>query len=754
MGWLATSLKVMLALLVVLAGYGIYLDATIRAQFEGKRWTLPAHVYARPLEIYPGMRLTATALQQELRALGYRPVRRPTRPGQYQHQRSSVEFITRGFHFWDSEEPSRRLEAVFRNGTLVRLVGNNPGPLRLEPRRIGGIYPAHGEDRVLIRVGDTPPLLTKALVAVEDRSFYRHHGLSPRGIARAMWANIRAGGVVQGGSTLTQQLVKNYFLTSERSLWRKAQEAAMSLLLELHYSKQEILEAYLNEVYLGQDGPHAIHGFGLASHFYFAQPLEELRTDQIALLVALVRGASYYNPRRHPKRARERRNRVLDILAAQGVIEANEARAAKREPLGVTRLPPGGSSAYPAFMDLVRRQLRRDYREDALTSEGLRIFTTLDPRVQEVSEKSLSHRTTQLEKTRQLPDDSLEGAVIVTSNSSGEIMALVGGRHARFAGFNRALDAVRPVGSLIKPAVYLAALNTGRYTLATPLEDTPLQVKGPDGKIWAPRNYDRQTHGTVPLHAALAHSYNLATARLGFSVGIRQVLHTLERLGIDRQIPPYPAVFLGAVNLSPIDVAQMYQTLAAGGFRTPIRSILEVTTTDGEPLARYPLAVEQVVSPESAYLLTAALQGVVRSGTGRALAGRLPPGLAPAGKTGTTDELRDSWFAGYTGDYLVVTWLGRDDNKPAGLTGAGGAMQVWADVMIGLESRPLQPIQPPDIQYAWVDGEGRLSGPGCKNAVQLPFVRGTLPTENSACVENGTTELGKDVIEWVRGLFD
>ncbi|MDJ0891750.1 MAG: penicillin-binding protein 1B [Gammaproteobacteria bacterium] len=751
--WRTTALKVALAGLVVVAGYGIYLDATIRAQFEGKRWTVPAHVYARPLELYPGMQLTASALQAELGALGYRRVHRAPRSGQFRRQGSSIEVVTRGFRFWDAEEPSRHLKAHFRNGTLVRMTGQDLGPLRLEPQRIGGIYPAHNEDRVLIRLRDTPKLLAKALVAVEDRGFYSHHGLSPRGIARAMWANIKAGGVVQGGSTLTQQLVKNYFLTSERSLWRKGQEAIMSLLLELHYDKGEILEAYLNEVYLGQAGPHAVHGFGLASHFYFAQPLEELSIAQTALLVALVRGASYYNPRRHPARAKIRRDRVLDILASQGVIDAGEAKVARREPLGVTPLPPGGTSDFPAFMDLVRRQLKRDYQEQALTSEGLRIFTTLDPRVQAVSEQALGQRTARLEKAAQLPDGSLEGAVVV-SNASGEILALVGGRHARFAGFNRALDAVRPVGSLIKPAVYLAALSTGRYTLATPLDDTPLRVQGPDGEVWAPRNYDRQVHGSVPLHTALAQSYNLATARLGFAIGIRQVLHTLERLGVERDIPAYPAVFLGAVNLSPIDVAQMYQTLASGGFRTPIRSILEVTTADGEPLARYPLALEQVASPENAYLLTAALQSAVSSGTGRSLAGRLPAGMAPAGKTGTTDELRDSWFAGYTGDFLVVTWLGRDDNKPAGLTGAGGAMQVWADILIRLRSRPLNPVQPPNVEYAWVDGQGRLSGARCSGAVQLPFVRGTLPTENSACVGDDAVGAEQDVMDWLRSLID
>ncbi len=748
--WLATGFKVLLVILVVLVGYTIYLDAVIRGQFEGKRWTLPAHVYARPLEVYSGMQLSAGGLQQELVDLGYRSVRKASRPGQFKRYGNTVRFVTRGFNFWDAHEPSRRLEAVFKGDRLVRLEGDSPGPIRLEPHRIGGIYPAHGEDRILVRLMGIPPLLTKALMAVEDRSFYEHHGLSPRGIVRAMWANIRAGEVVQGGSTLTQQLVKNYFLTSERSLWRKGQEAIMSLLLELHYDKDDILEAYLNEVYLGQDGPHAIHGFGLASHFYFAQPLQELRTAQVALLVAMVRGPSYYNPRRHPIRARKRRNRVLDILAEQGVINAKRAEKARKEPLGVSGRPPGGTSPYPAFMDLVRRQLRRDYRDKDLTSEGLRIFTTLDPRVQAVSENALRRRTAKLEKVKGLPKNSLEGSVIVTSSGSGEVLAVVGGVHARFAGFNRALDAVRPVGSLIKPAVYLAAINTNRYTLASPLKDVPLQVKGPDGKIWAPKNYDRQLHGSVPLYEALANSYNLATARLGFEVGMRQVLHTLKRLGIEREVPAYPAVFLGAVNLSPIDVTQMYQTLAAGGFRTPLRAILEVTSADGDPVARYPLTVEQAVSPEAAYLITAALQEVIRSGTGRSLATRLPSEVAPAGKTGTTDELRDSWFAGYTGDFLVVTWLGRDDNKPAGLTGASGAMQLWADILVDLSPQPLRPVQPPDVQYAWIDREGRLTGPGCEDAVQLPFVRGTAPTQSSPCTGGNAT----DIVDWLKRMIE
>ena len=746
-----TGFKVFLTLVVATAVYLVYLDARIRAEFEGNKWALPAHVYARPLELYAGMSLRSDALEAELTGLGYRKTARPNRPGHYSHRGNTFRIHTRQFRFWDATEPSRQVRVVLEGNRLTRLDGGDS--VRLEPLRIGGIYPTHHEDRVLVQLKDVPPLLPEALMAVEDRGFYAHPGISLRGIGRALWANLRAGEVVQGGSTLTQQLVKNYFLSSERTLWRKVQEALMAVLLEVHYSKPEILEAYINEVYLGQDGERAIHGFGLASHFYFAQPLDELSPARIALLVGLVRGASYYNPRRHPRRAKKRRDKILDILVSQQHLSPETAARAKREPIGVTRHPPGVRAPYPAFMDLVRRQLQRDYQEQDLTSEGLRIFTTLDPQVQRLTERSLTRRAAQLEKAKALPAGSLEGAAIVTTSEGGEVLAVVGGRRTRFAGFNRALDATRPVGSLIKPAVYLTALASGEYTLATPLEDTTLRVRGPDGKTWAPRNHDHRIHGQVPLYVALAQSYNLATARLGFSVGLRQVLNTLRKLGVQRDISAYPAVFLGAVDLSPFDVAQMYQTLAAGGFRTPLRAIREVSRADGEPLARYPLAVEQVVPPAEAYLITAALQQVMSSGTGRQMAQRLPVGLEPAGKTGTTDDLRDSWFAGYTGDYLAVTWLGRDDNQPARLSGAGGAMQLWGDIMRALQPRPLQPIAPPDIGYAWVDSHGRLSAAGCEDATELPFRRGTEPEERSPCAIRAQTNPAGKVADWFKELF-
>ncbi len=527
----------------------------------------------------------------------------------------------------------------------------------------------------------------------------------------------------------------------------------MAVLLELHYEKTDLLEAYLNEVHLGQDGSRAIHGFGLASHFYFGQPLTELRAPELALLVALVRGPSYYNPRRHPERARARRNRVLDELAAQGTVMASAVERWRQAPLGVAKGPPGAPSPYPAFMDLVRRQLQRDYHEEDLTSEGLQIFTTLNPRAQRIAENEFKQQLDSLERSRGLPAGTLEGAVVTTSTEDGEVLAVVGGRDTRLAGFNRALDAVRPIGSLIKPAVYLTALASGQYTLATRLDDLPLRVGSRNGRVWEPQNYDNQSHGTVPLHVALARSYNLATARLGMSLGVPDVIDTLHRLGVERNVPPYPAVLLGAVALSPLEVSQMYQTLAAGGFRTPLRAIRDVFTADGTPLKRYPLAVEQVISPSAAFLLTRALQEVVRSGTAMGLARYISEELAPAGKTGTTDGLRDSWFAGFTGNYLAVVWIGRDDNRPAQFTGAQGALTVWGTIMQQLGAEPLHPIQPPDILYAWVDEHGRRASAECVGADYLPFARDTVPIEPSPCAVIHADKRPDTLIDRFRKLF-
>ena len=746
----------LLMLALVLAGYTLYLDLTVRAQFEGKRWALPARVYARPLELFPGAKLRAEQLATELAMLGYRDSGNPSDPGTYHRQNDEFSIATRPFVFWDGAQPALLLRADFSGDhlrALNDLKADKPVTIaRLDPLLIGGIYPAHNEDRILVKLDEVPPLLIKGLIAVEDRKFYSHHGIDPRGVARALVTTVRGAGV-QGGSTLTQQLVKNFFLTPERTLRRKFTEVIMALLLELHYSKDEILEAYANEIYLGQDGNRAVHGFELASHFYFDKSLPQLDLPQSALLVGLVKGPSYYDPRHHPDRALARRNLVLQEMLQQRFITQAQYVSARATPLGVTDKAPKGTSLYPAFVELVHRQLRRDYHDDDLRSEGLLIFTTLDPLAQLSAERALTTRLTQLEKARRLPARALEGAVVVTNTQNGEVQALVGGRDTRYEGFNRALDTERPIGSLIKPAIYLTALeHPDSYTLATLLDDSPLVWRQRGTADWEPRNYDKTFHGLVPLRLALANSYNVSTARLGLALGVRNIMDNIRRLGVARDLPDYASSLLGADGMSPLEVTQMYQTFASGGFQMPLRAIREVVTADGQPLQRYPLSVEQVVEPAPAYLVTTALQGVVREGTADDLKKYLSPDLNIAGKTGTTNDLRDSWFAGYTGDRLGVVWIGRDDNQPINMTGAGGAMTIWGEMMARLDPDPLVPPQPDNIELVDIDSAtGLRADKNCQGTITLPFIRGSAPTETAPCAARSQT---RSIKNWFERLFE
>lgn len=728
-----------LLVLALLAGAGqvAWLDHRVSTEFEGKRWAVPARVYARPLELYADRPLTPEALTAELRAAGYRPVERLQGPGQFARNGSTFRLHTRAFRFWDGTEPEQRLEVTLRGGAVAALRDPRTGAAvdlaRLDPAPIGGLYPAHREDRILVRLEDVPRPLVEGLIAVEDRGFTEHFGISFTGIARAALANLQAGRVVQGGSTLTQQLVKNFFLTDERTLWRKANEAVMAVLLELRYSKPEILEAYLNEVFLGQARSRAIHGFGLASRFYFGQPLESLGVAEQALLVGMVKGPSQYNPRRHPQRARERRNLVIDQMVARGYLGVAEARAARAAPLGVTEEGAGAGRDYPAFLDLVRRHLQRDYRAEDLTSEGLRVFTTLAPSVQGRAEAAVVRRTAEL-------GAGIEAAAVVVDTDDGEVRAVVGGRDPGFEGFNRALDARRPVGSLIKPAVYLAALErSDAYGLGSRLEDRPVTLQDASGREWSPRNYDGEFRGDVALWEALAHSYNVPTVRLGLDVGLRATVDVMRRMGMTVPETVYPSLLLGAAEQSPITVARAYTTLASGGYRMPLRSVRAVTTAEGEALNRYALSVKRAFDAEPVFLVNHALRRAVTEGTGRGLARWLDTGRWVAGKTGTTDDNRDSWFAGFTGDILAVVWVGRDDGAGTGLTGSSGALTVWGDMMAGLPVRRAAPQPPDGIEPVWIDpATGNRAAAYCAGAAQLPYVRGAAPRREASCVEDST----------------
>ncbi|MCW9012929.1 MAG: penicillin-binding protein 1B [Gammaproteobacteria bacterium] len=741
------------ALLMLIASlYVIYLDFKITAAFEGKIWSLPSHVYARPLELFVDKPLSASQLEHELKLTGYRQVEQiPTRPGEYrQWKNQHFELITRPFQFWDGEQKSQALRIDLAGEKIYgiyELYTRKEMPLvRLEPARIAGIYPAKAQDRQLLKLEEVPEYLVLALLAVEDRRFYQHWGIDPRSIGRALLANISAGGTVQGGSTLTQQLVKNLFLSSERKLSRKLNEAIMALLLEMHYDKALILETYLNEVYLGQDGANAIHGFALASHYYFDKPLQKLSKDQIALLVGLVKGASWYDPRRNPERALQRRNQVLASMLEQNVINAAQLARYQQKPLGIAPKSYSSGNRYPAFIDLVKRQLRKDYDDEDLQSSGLRIFTTLDPVAQRAAEKSVIKVIPQLERYS-ASADALQTAVIVASAENGEVQALIGDRNPRFPGFNRSLDAVRQVGSLIKPAIYLAALQQpGKYHLASKLDDSPLHLKASDGKVWSPQNYDKKFTGDILLYQALLQSRNIPTVRLGLDVGLADIVRTLKNLGVVKDVPPYPSMTLGAFNLSPLDVAEMYQTLAAKGFHSPLRAIRAVLGPEGRPLNRYPLQLEQSINPDAVYLLNSVLHQVTQAGTASALKNNL--NTAVAGKTGTTDDLRDSWFAGFSEDRVTVVWVGRDDNQNTGLTGSTGALKVWTDLMNRLPLENIQLTPPEGVRKHWIDSEtGGISEKGCAGTVELAFLPNTVSLPRAECKS-------RNILDALKDLFD
>ncbi|MBS3965482.1 MAG: penicillin-binding protein 1B [Methylomonas sp.] len=735
-----------------LASYIGYLDYTVREQFEGKRWAIPARVYASPAELYKGLPYSSKAFEDLLLQLHYRQDAQLAGEGGYFIKGPQVNVRTRAFHFGDTSQDSRSVSVSFVGGQIDRIVdtatGNDLPILRMDPVQIGSFYPTRKEDRILIKLEEAPPTLLQGLFSTEDRDFYHHFGLSPKGIARAMWANVKAGGMVQGGSTITQQLVKNFFLTPERSLTRKLNEALMSLILEYRYSKDEILEAYLNEIFLGQDGGSAVHGFGLASEFYFGQSLKTLNLHQVATLVALVRGPSYYDPRRNPERATDRRNLVLDAMVEEGYIKPEQADEAKRAPLGVAAVTHRSANRYPGFIDLVKRQLKQEYKEDDLTSEGLRIVTTLDSQVQDTLEQTIASKLQRLE--RNAKSRELETAVIVTRRDNGEIVAMAGGRDPSETGFNRALDAVRPIGSLIKPVVYLTALDyPDRYTITTPVSDTRLEIPAEAGKTWSPDNFDNQEHGVVPLYSALAHSYNMATVRIGMDIGLGRVANTLKSMGVSRPVELFPSFLLGASALTPLEVTQIYQTLAGDGFATPLRSIRAVNAADGHALQSYPFTVRQAVDPGATFITNTILQEVMRIGTGRSAYNYLPAQMNLVGKTGTTNQLRDSWFAGFSGDYLSVVWVGRDDNKSTGLTGGSGALQIWAELMRQVSKVPVQLVAPDTIEMKWVDmANGQLTAESCPGARLLPFAEGSGPSGYSEC--GGATPDGEG--SWLNQL--
>ncbi|MCC4223493.1 penicillin-binding protein 1B [Vibrio campbellii] len=684
--WLKTiwsfSWKAGVALAAVLLFVGIYLDSVVKDRFDGQLFDLPTVVYARILNLSPGENITIKEMRNELDVLNYRKVSQPRYPGEYSSSSTRIELIRRPFEFADGPEPDRHVMLHFSSSGLQRIQSleskGDLGYLRIEPKMLGMLEKDQNEQRLFLRRDQFPEVLVDALLATEDRDFYQHDGVSPLAIGRALVANIKAGRTVQGGSTLTQQLAKNLFLTRDKTLWRKVREAYIALILDYRYSKDRILEAYLNEVYLGQSGGDAIHGFALASRYYFGQPIQELRIDQLAMLVGMVKGPSYYNPVRYPERTKTRRDLVLRLLMQQDMLTAEQYEQAVNRPLD-TQSKPRIASRQPAYFQQLNIELKEKVGDNFKAETGLRLFTSLDPVSQSKLEQAIAKKVPELAKRA---GKDLEAAAVAVDRHSGEIRAMVGGKRVGYEGFNRALNASRPIGSLVKPAIYLTALEQPeKYNLATTLHDTPLSLKGSKGSVWSPRNFDRKFRGDVPLYLALAKSLNVPTVRLGMELGISEVSDTLERLGVDKsEIRPVPSMFLGSFSLTPFEVAQMYQTVTNSGKRAKLSALRSVIDMDGNVLYQSLPRSSQAVDQQAAWLTTYAMKQGVAQGTGRFLQSQFA-WAALAGKTGTSNDSRDSWFVGVDGREVTTVWLGRDDNKSTKLTGSSGALRVYAEYL-------------------------------------------------------------------------
>ncbi|CAM3748028.1 bifunctional glycosyl transferase/transpeptidase [Klebsiella variicola] len=708
--WLWLLVKLGIVFAVLIAAYGVYLDQKIRSRIDGKVWELPAAVYGRMVNLEPDMQISKNEMVRLLNATQYRQVSAMTRPGEYTVQANSIEMIRRPFDFPDSKEGQVRARLTFDGDHLdtIENMDNNRqfGFFRLDPRLITMLQSPNGEQRLFVKRSGFPDLLVDTLLATEDRHFYEHDGISLYSIGRAVLANLTAGRTVQGASTLTQQLVKNLFLSSERSYWRKANEAYMALIVDARYSKDRILELYMNEVYLGQSGDNEIRGFPLASLYYFGRPVEELSLDQQALLVGMVKGASVYNPWRNPKLALERRNLVLRLLQQQQVIDQELYDMLSARPLGVQ--PRGGViSPQPAFMQMVRQELQAKLGDKMKDLSGVKIFTTFDSVAQDAAEKAASEGIPVLKKQRKLAD--LETAMVVVDRFTGEVRAMVGGAEPQFAGYNRAMQARRSIGSLAKPATYLTALSQpNQYRLNTWIADAPVTIRLSNGQTWSPQNDDRRFSGQVMLVDALTRSMNVPTVNLGMALGLPAVVDTWTKLGAPKdQLNAVPAMLLGALNLTPIEVAQAFQTIASGGNRATLSALRSVIAEDGTVLYQsYPQA-ERAVPAQAAYMTLWTMQQVVQRGTGRQLGAKYP-GLHLAGKTGTTNNNVDTWFAGIDGSQVTITWVGRDNNQPTKLYGASGAMSIYQRYLANQTPTPLALTAPEDVVDMGVDSNGNL----------------------------------------------
>jgi len=681
--------------LVFGAWYLKRLEDTVTEKFEGRKWAFPSKIYSDNYLLYVGVSLRIDDFAEKLRRLGYfESPGTPKAKGEYRILRKDglIEIYLHDFDY-PTEQFKGTLVRIGLQGTAVARIenlatGKELFSLELEPELVAGLYERIWQERTVVKLANVPPLIVKTVLAVEDERFFSHHGVDPIGLMRAMWVNVRSMSLQQGGSTLTQQLIKNFFLSDERTLSRKIPEALMALIAERKYSKETILENYLNEIYLGQKGSQGIFGVWEAAYFYFGKPLSELTVGETALMAGLIRGPNRLSPYRNADLAIKRRNVVLAKLLDDRIITRKQYDAALREKLPQRALIKVTNDA-PFYVDYLRRELDENYSSAVQNKEGLRIFSSLDLQLQKIAERALVEGLKKLEAAhpalrRKGGEEGLEGAIIVLRPQTGEIKAMVGGRNYQKSQFNRVFQAKRQPGSVFKPFVYLAALMYGgqsgtQYTADTVLNDSQFTWSY-DGQNWQPTNYNNEYFGAVTFRRALESSLNSATGRLAQDVGIRRVRDVAHRLGIQSSLPAVPSLALGSAEVTPLEVAVAFSALANGGVRTRPLAVKQVLDQNAQVLEKRDVRVEKVINPQVAYMMNDLLKGVLDRGTG-AMARRWGFTRPAAGKTGTTNDYKDAWFVGYTPDLLAVVWVGYDGPSKIGLSGAEAALPIWTEFM-------------------------------------------------------------------------
>ena len=726
---------------------GIYVYRSAVGRFEVRRLRLPTRIYADYMPLDPGVPLQADDLLEKLDRLGYRDVERITQAGEYARSREGIDIYTREFRHPSGEYPSRPVRVAIARSQIESVTplgeGSEGGRAALEPELLTSLLGEQLENRSPVTLEQVPQHLQDAVVVTEDVRFWRHPGVDPFGIIRALFKNVRAGGVAEGGSTLTQQLVKNYFLTSERTYRRKVVEAFMAVILDARYSKKEILEAYLNDIYLGRNRSISILGVGEASRFYFGKPVAEIKISEAALLAGMIRSPNNYSPFVNPELAMRRRNTVLQLMLKEKKITQEQhdtARSAKlpKKPFR----QKSGLTSIPYYVDRVLQELATDYGIDDVKGRGLRIYTAIDLGAQDSAALIVDQSLRNLERSsRRLRNHNpeLQAALIHVDVPTGEIRALVGGRNYERSQFNRALKSKRLVGSLFKPFIYLTAfepsLSNKNITPATVVPDTRFVLKRRWSADWSPRNYENRYLGNVTVGKALEQSLNSASVRIGLECGIEPILRTARTLGVETELDDdNPSILLGAVGIPPIEMADAYSTIARRGARMPMRAIRFVTDDRGRVLAGGEEAKPVQVFPErDVYLVTNLMEGVVNRGTAARARG-LGFRKVAAGKTGTTNDKRDSWFIGFTPQTLALTWVGYDDNDPTGLSGSDAAVPMWARYMItATAGQPsVEFAVPGGVTFMEIDAmTGGIASQYCpaQDVVREAFKSGTEPQQ-------------------------